>query len=718
MAETPGNGIEQGGSTLDRLRHEITIFVAAVLVVLLAFETSVLMRAREDVLATAQRSAGNFSHASVAYVEQAVSAVDAALLQISLNVKRSGLGPESNLDWNAILTTARSGLPSVGSLSIVDTDRIIRYSTIPEIVGASRADSYMLKELFGDPSLGLVADTPLPSLISGTMLMPFGRRLVGPDGALVGAVVATVIPERWRAFYGAIQLRGATLSIVHPSGALFFVEPSTQDGPHAIDEGDSIFRSFKAGALEGSQRGPLVPDGPEFVSAFRTSAMPSLLHVTSIDRAVALQGWRSSAVFTVAAMAALVAMLGAAWFFMTRELAARRIAERALARRENELAQAQKMEAMGQLTGGLAHDFNNLLTVVVGSVERVRDALPSAPAEAMRAIELIDAAAQRGAELTARLLAFARKQPLKPRDIDVNALISDMSELLKRSLGEAVEIHIALDPAPCFTTVDPVQLETAILNLCVNARDAMGGQGRLTVETAHARLDETYAQSHIEVTPGDYVMLAITDTGTGMSPEVLAHVFEPFFTTKPQGKGTGLGLSMVYGFVKQSKGHVKVYSEPRFGTSVKIYLPKCQPRAGEMRPAAAPAAAATVDPREKTILVVDDDDQVRDVALDMLARLGYRTIAAASAERALELLAAEQIDLVFSDVILGSGGNGVQMVREARMRRPGLKAIFVSGYPKDAANINSDLDASTIMMTKPYNSRDLAATLRRLLGSA
>jgi PAS domain S-box-containing protein len=382
---------------------------------------------------------------------------------------------------------------------------------------------------------------------------------------------------------------------------------------------------------------------------------------------------------------------------------------------EDQLRQAQKMEALGQLTGGIAHDFNNTLTVILGNLElmreRIRDNLP-----APEALEIALRGVGRAADLTRRLLAFARKQALSPTPTDIDKLISGLAEMTRRVLGEQIQIEVVRAGGLWQAMIDPSQLETALLNLAINARDAMPQGGKLTIETANTHLDQAYADAHVEVTPGQYVMVAVCDTGTGMSPDVLAHAFEPFFTTKEVGKGSGLGLSMVYGFTKQSNGHVKIYSEVGHGTTVKLYLPKATLSSHRI--------GVTTDPRQpmatgdETILVVEDDSDVRAVVVRALSVLGYKVLEAKDGPTAMALLDdAPKIDLLFTDVVLPGGMNGREIAERMRQRHPRIKVLFTSGYTSNAIVHHGRLDDNVRLLTKPYKREDLARKVRGALDS-
>jgi signal transduction histidine kinase/CheY-like chemotaxis protein len=389
---------------------------------------------------------------------------------------------------------------------------------------------------------------------------------------------------------------------------------------------------------------------------------------------------------------------------------------------EAALRQAQKMEAVGQLTGGVAHDFNNLLLVIQGNLEQIeRDVATSRNGDADRLARPVRAALRgvdRAAALTHRLLAFARRQPLAPEPLEPNKLVGGMSDLLRRTLGESIKIETALADDLWRAFADPNQLESAILNLAVNARDAMPEGGNLMIETANVRLDRTYADIHDVAAPGPYVMIAITDTGSGMPTEIAERAFEPFFTTKEVGRGTGLGLSQVYGFIKQSGGHVKIYSEPGEGTTVRIYLPRHVPH-GEERNIDADGAPETPAAAEsETILVVEDDEDVRATSVESLRQLGYRVLDAPDGAAALRLLEREPgVQLLFTDVGLPGGMNGRRLAEEARRRRPDLRVLFTTGYARDAIVHQGRLDPGIELIVKPYTYAALAAKIRAVMAA-
>jgi two-component system CheB/CheR fusion protein len=398
-----------------------------------------------------------------------------------------------------------------------------------------------------------------------------------------------------------------------------------------------------------------------------------------------------------------------------RDLTSQKREQLERAKLEAQLHQAQKMEAIGNLTGGMAHDFNNMLGVVIGNIDLLRDIRQDDAEIDELAREALDAAF-RGADLTRRLLAFARQQPLRPQRVEVNELVSGITRLLTRTLGEDVEISLELAPELWPVVVDPAQLEASLTNLATNARDAMPEGGRLIVVTRNRCLDNDYAAQHPEVAPGGYVMIEVTDTGTGMAAEVIDRIFEPFFTTKGRDKGTGLGLSMVFGFIKQSGGHISVYSEPGIGTTFRLFLPR-------MMEGAAAAEESSVVPlvhgRGETVLVVEDNAALRRVVTRQLRELGYRVLAAENAPAGLRLLEQQSIDLLLTDVVMPGGMNGRELARRARQCWPQIKVIFTSGFSE--ARLDGDagpLSSCMPLLSKPYRKEDLASAAREALDRA
>ena len=398
---------------------------------------------------------------------------------------------------------------------------------------------------------------------------------------------------------------------------------------------------------------------------------------------------------------------------VARDVTAEREAAAAMRRTEQALQQSQKMETIGKLTGGVAHDFNNLLQVIAGNLQLLSTDVASNP-RAQRRIDNAMDGVLRGAKLASQLLAFGRRQALEPKVVRIGRNVSTMDDMIRRALGEAIETETVVQSGLWNAFVDVSQVENAILNLCINARDAMDGTGKLTIEVGNAHLDDHYAASHPDVVPGQYVMIAVSDTGSGMPPEVVAQAFEPFFSTKAEGKGSGLGLSMVYGFAKQSGGHVKIYSEMGFGTTVKMYLP----RSLEAEDALAPVDLREPKGGSETILVVEDDEGVRETVVDMLSELGYRVLKAPDAASAMAIVSSGiPIDLLFTDVVMPGPLRSPDLARKASEAIPNLAVLFTSGYTENAIVHGGRLDAGVELLGKPYTRAALASKIRHVLAN-
>ena len=382
-------------------------------------------------------------------------------------------------------------------------------------------------------------------------------------------------------------------------------------------------------------------------------------------------------------------------------------------RTESELRQAQKMEALGQLTGGIAHDFNNILMVILANVDTILEDENAGPAIRERTGQ-IDRAAQRAAELTRQLLAFSRKQPLQPRPTNLNDTVAATVRLIRRTLSEAITVETELAPELWTASVDPTQLESALVNLCINARDAMPGGGKLALQTANAVLDESYVAANPDAAPGSYVLVAVADTGTGIAPENLDKVFEPFFTTKEVGRGTGLGLSMVYGFIRQSQGHIRIDSTLGRGTTIRLYLPRLEGQPGNAPPPAKDTALAGGSER---ILVVEDDTQVRSSVVRQLRSLGYTVDEASDGTAGLTAFAAANppYDMLLTDVVMPGALGGKSLADEVERRRPGTPVVFMSGYNEEAISHHGRLDPGVHLLAKPFRKRDLARMIRAVL---
>lgn len=473
--------------------------------------------------------------------------------------------------------------------------------------------------------------------------------------------------------------------------------------------------------------------GQELLGEGRKVAEEVKVHVAALlDKSIAasrmMMRWVQAGAFTAALLVG--ASAGIAYRAMRRQMEAlasthdalfsanKRLMSEATERERvaDQLRQAQKMEVIGQLTGGIAHDFNNMLAIITGSLNLFKRRHSRGDGEA--SLGLIDDAlegAGRAATLTRQLLAFSRQQALAPVPLDPNKLIAGMSSLLSRTLGQAIQVEIVFAGGSWRAHVDPNQLENALLNLCINARDAMPDGGRLTIETSNAFLDEDYAAQHADVECGQYVLIAVTDTGTGMPPEVAAKAFEPFFTTKTVGEGTGLGLSQVFGFVKQSGGHTKIYSEIGQGTTVKLYLPRYLAKAEEPENLDEFTSVLPQGDPCEVILVVEDEERVRRLTTQSLRELGYTVYHAGSAAAALRVLGAnDSITLLFTDIVMPEV-DGRQLADEARRRNPQLKVLFTTGFTRNAMMHNGALDPNVHLIVKPFSLMQLAAKVRHVL---
>lgn len=399
---------------------------------------------------------------------------------------------------------------------------------------------------------------------------------------------------------------------------------------------------------------------------------------------------------------------------VSRDLTERKVAEKALRDSEEQLRQAQKLEAIGQLAGGVAHDFNNLLTVITGYSDLLLKRIAEGDSNRSR-VEEIKLAAERASSLTRQLLAFSRKQVLQPKLFDLNTLVSDMGKMLQRLIGEHIELTTALTKDAIQINADPGQIEQVLMNLVVNARDAMPDGGRITIETAHIQIDQTYASSHLAVHPGPYVMLAVSDTGFGIDPETRKHIFEPFFTTKEQGKGTGLGLSTVYGIVKQSGGNIWIYSEPGQGTTFKVYLPKVGDEANLTRAHIEPAITLR---GTETILLVEDERQIRELAHEFLSESGYKVLACSNGNEALHVIDdyPDEVHLVVTDVVMPQM-SGRELAERITATSPGTKVLFMSGYTNDAIVRHGVLNPGTWFIQKPFTPDALGQKVRQVLAA-
>jgi signal transduction histidine kinase len=539
------------------------------------------------------------------------------------------------------------------------------------------------------------------------------RRRAAPDARFNGVIVVAILPRSFTDFYERLARDdGGNFLILKPDGTILARYPPSPIS-RVYPQGGfmRLLAVNPEGGITVSRR---TVDGVDRLVGVRRSDTTGLYVSAGIELRKIYADWlKALAAYLIFGIPATIILFTLVLVTLRRtqafyaEVERRELAEQAL-------RQAQKMEAVGQLTGGVAHDFNNLLTIILGNLSIAKRGVVEARAE--RALDNALTGAQRAAQLTQRLLAFARRQPLDPRAVDANKLIVGMSDLLTRTLGETIELETISGAGLWTIEVDPSELEAAILNLALNARDAMPAGGKLTIETSNAYLDDVYCQEHPGLTPGQHVVIAVTDSGEGMSAETIEKAFEPFFTTKETGKGTGLGLSQVYGFIKQSQGHVKIYSEVGQGTTVKLYL-----RRFDGDHVQTPTSAALVDSergRGETILIVEDDDGVREYAAEILRDLNYQILEARDAASALKMVeAGKKFDLLLTDVVL-PGKNGRELAMEVERRRPGIKVIFMTGYSRNAIVHQGRLDRGTELIPKPLTEAVLARRIRLVLDGA
>jgi two-component system, NtrC family, sensor kinase len=538
------------------------------------------------------------------------------------------------------------------------------------------------------------------------------------DGAFMGVLEISVLPSNFFHFFATLAYaEGQQFSLIRNDGLFLARYPMAPAGaPTRLDEHSGLRQTIArtpAGGLF-TTLSPIDHIERRF-AARRLDGTPLYVTTgfsTSVMRSEWLWGMAAHLIYGVPVTLFLSFSLFAV-LLRTQRLYAE-INRRAAA--EEALRQSQKLDAIGHLTGGVAHDFNNLLTIIIGNLEAAQRQLESwtdgAQIKLSRRLENAMHGAQRAATLTKRLLAFSRQQPLNPALLDVNRVLNGLSDFLRRALGEDVSLEIVGGGGVWPVEADAAELEAAILNLAVNARDAMPEGGKLTIEASNSYLDDNYCRQNADVQPGQYVQIGVTDTGSGMGKDVIERAFEPFFTTKESGQGTGLGLSQVYGFVKQSGGHVKIYSEAGEGTTIKIYLPRFFGRAS----AAEEKAAAPRRGRSgESVLVVEDDSDVRDYVVETLASLGYKVFEAGEAESALRLLDENpSVHLLLTDVVM-PGMNGRKLAEEARLRRPDLKILYMTGYSRNAIMHQGRLDNGVDLLQKPISSEQLASAVRKML---
>jgi two-component system, NtrC family, sensor kinase len=609
-----------------------------------------------------------------------------------------------------------SALPDISSIWILDKNFDAQVSSLffpipPAFNAPERA--YLKAQLAPDEKLHIGEVVRIQE--TGRLIFPVSKWRFDSSGTFAGLSEISVSPQAFERFYEPLAARtSASFSLIRTDGAVLARYPLPAVVGIKLDASTG-FGQLIARSPEGGRYTTVSGvDQLERRFAVRKLADFPLYVGSSLETRDIVSGWlrymAGHLVFGAPATLFLVVLILLA---MRRTSALYAESERREAL-EASLRQSQKMEAVGQLTGGVAHDFNNLLTIILGNLQMALRQYPEGKTKTL--MSNAHQAAERGAELTRRLLAFSRSQPLEPRPIDANRLVAGMSDLLDRTLGETIAVETVRSAGLWLTEADAPQLEAAILNLAINARDAMAEGGKVTIETGNAFLDEFYCQSVEGVKPGQYVMISVTDTGTGMPQDVIDKAFDPFFTTKAAGAGTGLGLSQVYGFIRQSGGHVRIYSEIGEGTTVKIYLPRSFARDKPL--AAGKAADDAPEGKQEIVLVVEDDADVRAYVVETLTSLNYSVREAANAEAALSLLDdSGAVDLLLTDVVM-PGMNGRALAEAAQLRRPGLKVLYMTGYSRNAIVHQGRLDAGVSLMQKPFSQNVLAMRVRSMLEEA
>ena len=555
------------------------------------------------------------------------------------------------------------------------------------------------------------------SLFNAQPFFTVSRRLES-DGDFVGVVEASVLPSNFFRFFATLAYgEDQQFALIRGDGLLLARYPTAPpDAPDRLGENSGFRRTSKQSPVGGMYTAVSAIDHVERRFAFRRFGTTSLYLTSGISISAIRSEWfREMAAHLIYGIPVTLLLFFTLLAVLRRtERLYAEIGRRSLA--EEALRQSQKLDAIGHLTGGVAHDFNNLLTIIIGNLESAQLQLENwkegAQIRLARRLENAMHGAQRAATLTKRLLAFSRQQPLHPAVLDVNRTLNGLSDFLRRALREDVSLEIVGGGGAWPVEADPVELEAAILNLVVNARDAMPDGGKLTIEISNSYLDKSYCRQNADVRPGQYLQISVTDTGAGMAKEVRERAFEPFYTTKQSGQGTGLGLSQVYGFVKQSGGHVKIYSEEGEGTTINIYLPRFF---GKAPPAEVRKPEPSRGRSGECILVVEDDADVRGYVVETLETLGYDVLEAADAENALGLLNAHRsVQLLLTDVVM-PGMNGRKLAEEAKQQRPLLKVLYMTGYSRNAIVHQGRLDPGVDLIQKPLTSELLAVAVRRML---
>jgi two-component system NtrC family sensor kinase len=636
----------------------------------------------------------------------------------------------SEAGFNRRIKTLTDTLPQFADIWIIDANgRPLVSGTvfpIPRQLDLSDRDYFRAHKETGSADLyvGDVVTSRATNARGNPRFFALSRKRFDADGRFAGVTVISVSPDYFRDYYATLT-QPIVAALIRTDGLVLARYPEILRPDVRLSSSSPVLQHFKDRQDAGTVTTVSGLDGKERIFAFRKLPRIDAYATTGVDIADINAAWLDRMgrhlIFGLPATIAMIGLCMMALRRARREAVTNEMLVQEIARREaseNALRQAQKMEAVGRLTGGIAHDFNNLLTAIIGNLDLALRRLPEG--DRVRTwLANSRKASERAATLVQRLLAFSRQHPLEVKSVEINRLVQDMSDLLARTLGETVTIETVLAGGLWKAALDPNQLENTILNLAVNARDAMKDSGRLTIETANCHLDEHYiAQSGAEIAPGQFVMVAVSDSGAGMSQDVMKRAFEPFFTTKPVGAGTGLGLSQAYGFVKQSGGHIRIYSEVGVGTTIKLYFPRLagQPDIPAWSTREQQETPTETTARGETVFVVEDNEQVNKLAVETLEERGYKVISAGDGPSALQRLdSAPHIDLLLTDVVLPNGINGRELAEEVRRRRPEIKVLYITGYTRNAIIHHGRLDPDIDLLTKPFTADALSRKIRTIL---
>jgi signal transduction histidine kinase len=630
---------------------------------------------------------------------------------------------ESDVATYTLLKSRIVGIPQLASVNMIGFDgRLVNSSSQHPVPDVNVAGSDYFGGLKGHPNSGAYLSEPVQNS-NGVWMIYLARRIDSASGQFLGIVVATLDLSYFENLYTTLGITGhGAVSLWRNDAMLLVRYPMIGGIGHVfnIPSFSGILRDDQpvtyqvANALDGR---------PRLVATMPVKHFPLVVNISKAVNDILSDWYQAATLIAIGASLCIVALCLILWLLVRQLNAYEALAladrerNKAVAEREQaeaQLRQAQKLESIGQLTGGIAHDFNNLLTAVLGNLELLKKYTQDGDQRLSRWAGNAFDAANRGAVLTQRLLVFSRRQPLEPRAADLVQMLDSMSDLLRRTLGENIEIETRVAPGLWPAFADLNQLDNAILNIAINARDAMDGQGRLTISASNCRVDAQQASGDSEIAPGEYVVLSISDTGQGIEKDVLDRVFEPFFSTKPVGQGTGLGLSQVYGFVKQTGGHVKIDSVPGQGTTITLYLPRAHVEEEGALPRSEAEEKADGE-AQGTVLVVEDDPDVRAYSAEILRDLGYRVREAGNAKTALETLReSNDFTLLFSDVGL-PGMNGTELAEEALRLRPRLKVLLTTGYAQDALIERNRPESGILILPKPFARSELAQKLNQLL---